>query len=50
MQAALTALSGSIRNVSVVASADVCEHDDIHPKTKDKLANRIAAVLDKYIG
>ena len=30
--------------------ADVCEHDDIHPKSKEKLADRIAAVLDKYIG
>ena len=49
VQAAQNALSGSMRNVSVVASADVCEHDDIHPKTKDKLANRIAAVLDGYL-
>jgi hypothetical protein len=39
-----------MRNVSVVASADVCEHDDIHPKSKEKLADRIAAVLDNYIG
>ena len=50
LQQAQNALSGSMRNVSVVASADVCEHDDIHPKSKDKLADRIAAVLDKYIG
>lgn len=49
LQAAQNALSGSMRNVSVVASADVCEHDDIHPKTKDKLAARVAAVLDNYL-
>ena len=28
--------------VKTVVSADVCETDNIHPKTKDKLANRIA--------
>ena len=49
LQEAQNALSGSMMNVSVVRSADVCEHDDIHPKTKDKLADRIAAVLDGYI-
>ena len=50
LQAAQDALSGSMKNVSVVKSSDVCEHDDIHPKTKDKLANRIAAILDGHIG
>ena len=50
LQAAQDALSGSMQNVSVVKSSDVCEHDDIHPKTKDKLAARIAAILDGYIG
>jgi hypothetical protein len=50
LQAAQDALSGSMKNVSVVKSSDVCEHDDIHPKTKDKLAARIAAILDGYIG
>ncbi len=50
LQTAQNALSGSIRNVSVVASADVCEHDDIHPKSKEKLADRIAAILDGHIG
>ena len=32
-------------NVKMVESRDVCETDDIHPKTKDKLARRIAQVL-----
>lgn len=50
LQQAQNAISGRIRNVSVVASADVCEHDDIHPKSKEKLSHRIAAVLDGYIG
>ena len=48
LQTAQNDISGRLPNVSVVASADVCEHDDIHPKTKDKLANRIAAVLSSY--
>lgn len=29
------------KNVTVVRSADLCEHDDIHPPTKIHLANRI---------
>ena len=33
--------------VTTVTCADVCENDDIHPKTKDKLAHRIAAALLK---
>lgn len=32
-------------NVKTVVSRDVCEADDIHPKTKIKLAERIADVL-----
>lgn len=32
-------------NLKGVISRDVCENDDIHPKTKAKLAHRIAAVL-----
>ncbi len=31
--------------VTTVAAADVCERDDIHPPTKDKLARRIADAL-----
>ena len=33
------------KKVKMVESRDVCETDDIHPKTKDKLARRIAKVL-----
>lgn len=31
--------------VKTVISADVCEKDDIHPPTKDKLAKRIASAM-----
>lgn len=34
-------------NVHYVVCRDVCEKDDIHPPTKDKLAMRIADVLTK---
>lgn len=37
----------SVENVKTVVSADVCENNDIHPKTKDKLAARIANELMK---
>lgn len=33
--------------VRTVISADVCENDDIHPKTKTKLAQRVSEVLLK---
>ncbi len=33
------------KNVITVISSDVCENNDIHPKTKDKLAERVAIVL-----
>lgn len=33
------------KNVKTVISSDVCETDDIHPKTKDKLAERITVAL-----
>lgn len=32
-------------NVKTVISCDVCETDDIHPKTKNILAKRVADVL-----
>ena len=35
--------------VKTVISGDVCETDNIHPKTKDKLANRIAEALKSYM-
>lgn len=31
--------------VKTVISSDVCENDDIHPKTKDKLAKRISEAI-----
>ena len=34
-----------IQNVRVVSSKDVCEHCDIHPTNKQKLAKKIASVL-----
>lgn len=34
-------------NTEVVKCADICENDDIHPKTKAPLALRIANVLEK---
>ncbi|MBR4171337.1 MAG: hypothetical protein IKR48_06765 [Kiritimatiellae bacterium] len=33
--------------VTVVKSADVCESNDIHPKTKSRLSERIAATIEK---
>jgi sialate O-acetylesterase len=30
-----------VDDVTVIRSADLCEHDDIHPPTKIHLANRI---------
>ena len=38
-----------VENVASVKSADVCETDDIHPKTKDKLARRICDKLCKLL-
>jgi len=36
--------------VVTVISKDVCENDNIHPPTKDKLSRRIAAVLQRSYG
>ncbi len=36
-----------IPNVRTVVCRDVCETDDIHPQSKDILAKRIAALLDR---
>lgn len=41
IQKAQLAIRGKISNTVVVVSADVCESDNIHPKTKIELANRI---------
>ena len=35
-------------NVITVISKDICETDDIHPKTKGPLAERIAAALERF--
>lgn len=34
-------------HVTTVISADVCETDDIHPKSKDKVAKRVVEVLSR---
>ena len=34
-------------HVTTVISADVCETDDIHPKTKEKVAKRVAEILSR---
>lgn len=53
IQRAQFEIQSVIKNVKTVISADVCENDDIHPKTKDKLSERIAETLqnfsDRYI-
>lgn len=45
VQAAQMQVGETVPYVTTVVSADVCETDDIHPKTKDKLARRIADAL-----
>ena len=35
--------------VKTVVSGDVCETNNIHPKTKDKLAKRIAEAIKTYM-
>lgn len=35
-------------NVKTVISADVCENDDIHPKTKDIIAKRVVEALISF--
>ena len=35
-------------NVVTVISKDVCESDEIHPRTKSRLAERVAAALRKF--
>ena len=34
-----------MKNTKTVVSRDVCENDEIHPKTKDKLAKRVSGVI-----
>ena len=49
LQAAQASVSGSIPRTAVVASADICEHDDIHPKSKEQLSMRIADALGRLL-
>ena len=47
IQKAQYEVQGKREKVKTVVSRDVCENDDIHPKTKGILSNRIAEVLIK---
>ena len=47
VQKAQKDIEEKISNVKTVISKDVCETDEIHPKTKDKLAKRIGESLMK---
>lgn len=49
VQEAQTRVPTMIPGVKTVVSADVCETDDIHPPTKDKLAIRISDALDNLL-
>ena len=40
----------TIKIACLVESRDICENDNIHPKTKTKLAERIFANLEKIKG
>lgn len=45
IQKAQEEVQSRLLNVKTVISADVCENDEIHPKTKHKLAQRVAEVI-----
>lgn len=45
VQKAQAAAPAAIPHLQMVASADVCEPNEIHPPTKSRLAERIAALL-----
>lgn len=45
IQKAQIEVSKRLENVKTVICADICEDDDIHPKTKDKLSHRIVEAL-----
>lgn len=45
IQKAQADIQHSVSNVKTVKSADICETNEIHPPTKDKLARRIADAL-----
>ena len=45
IQAAQREIVNVVKNAYCVTSKDVCEHTDIHPCNKEKLAKKIAAVI-----
>ena len=45
IQAAQRRIVDAVKNVRCVTSKDVCEHTDIHPCNKEKLAEKIVAVI-----
>lgn len=49
VQAAQTRVGESVPHTVCVVSADVCEDNEIHPKTKIRLAARIADALERGI-
>ena len=46
IQAAQAAVPNMVSRVTLVRSADVCETNHIHPRTKDRLAQRISDSVD----
>ena len=46
IQAAQAAVPNLVSRVTLVRSADVCETNHIHPRTKDRLAQRISDSVD----
>ena len=48
IQKAQTDVQSLQEKVITVISRDICETDDIHPKTKAPLAERIAMALEKF--
>lgn len=49
VQTAQYEIQESVPNTTTIISADVCESDDIHPPTKQKLSKRIAFALESLI-
>ena len=49
IQQAQLKIQDSAENVKTVIAADVCEDNDIHPKSKDKLSDRIAKQLISFL-
>ena len=49
IQKAQMEVQSKLPYVKTVISADVCENDEIHPKTKHKLAQRVSEAVSGYI-